>query len=70
MPNFNKSWAFLILGPIDDDDDDDDDDHDDDEELFLWYVFIALLPAGIIVRNPHHRESPTRLEQHLSLRRT
>ena len=61
---------MLILGPIDDDDDDDDDDHDDDEELFLWYVFIALLPAGIIVRNPHHRESPTRLEQHLSLRRT
>ena len=62
MPNFNKSWAFLILGPIDDD--------DDDEELFLWYIFVALLPAGIIGRNPHHRESPTCREQDLSLRRT
>ena len=31
---------------------------------------LALFPAGAIVRDPHHRESPTRREQDLSLRRT
>ena len=41
---------------------------DDDDELFLWRL--ALFPAGTIVRDPHHRESPTRREQGLSLRRT
>ena len=40
---------------------------DDDDELFLWYGWptkgVALFPAGTIVRDPHHRESPTRREQ-------
>ena len=31
---------------------------------------LALFPAGIIVRDPHIRESPTRHEQNLNLRRT
>ena len=44
-----------------------------------WMVFVvwlteerrlALFPAGTIVRDPHHRESPTRPEQGLNLRRT
>ena len=44
-----------------------------------WIVFVvwltyerglALFPAGTIVRDPHHRESPTRREQDLNLRRT
>ena len=30
----------------------------------------ALFPAGTIVRDPHHRESPTRREQDFTLRRT
>ena len=46
---------------------------DDDYELFLWYGWptkgVALFPAGAIVRDAHHRESPTRREQDLSLRR-
>ena len=33
-------------------------------------VFIALFPAGIIVRDPLHRESLTHRKQDLSLRRT
>ena len=45
---------------------------DDDDELFLWYDerCLDLFPAGTIVRDPHHREFPTRREQHLNLRRT
>ena len=44
-----------------------------------WIVFVvwltnkrclALFPAGIIVRDPHHRESLTRRKQGLNLRRT
>ena len=31
---------------------------------------LALFPAGTIIRDPHHRESPTRREQSLNLRRT
>ena len=31
---------------------------------------LALFPAGAIFRDPHHRESPTRREQDLNLRRT
>ena len=31
---------------------------------------LALFPAGTIVRNPHHLESPTHREQDLNLRRT
>ena len=31
---------------------------------------LTLSPAGTIVRDPHHRESPTRREQGLNLRRT
>ena len=30
---------------------------------------LALFPAGTIVKDPHHRESPTRREQGLNLRR-
>ena len=53
----------------------DDDDVENDEELFLlaWLTDerrLALFPAGTIVRHPHHRESPTRREQDLNLRRT
>ena len=33
-------------------------------------AFLALFPAGTIVRDPHHRESQTRREQGLNLRRT
>ena len=31
---------------------------------------LALFSAGTIVRDPHHRESPTRREQYTNLRRT
>ena len=31
---------------------------------------LALFPAGIIVRDPHHRESPASREQGSNLRRT
>ena len=31
---------------------------------------LALFPIGTIVGDPQHRESPTRREQDLSLRRT
>ena len=31
---------------------------------------LALFPARTIVRDPHHRESPTRREQVLNLHRT
>ena len=30
----------------------------------------SLFPAGNIVRDPHHRKSPTRREQDLNLRKT
>ena len=46
----------------------DDDDHDDDDELFLRYGWptkdVALFPAGTIIKDPHHRESPTRVWEH------
>ena len=53
----------------------DDDDDDDDDKLFLWYGWptkgvYALFPAGTIVRDSHHRKSPTRREQGLNLHRT
>ena len=56
------------LTPLDDDDD------DDDDESFLWYSWpkkrrLALFPVGIIIRDPHHHEFPTRQEQDLNLRR-
>ena len=44
----------------------------------LWIVFVvwltnerrlALFPGGTIIRDPHHRECPTRLEQGLNMRR-
>ena len=57
----NSIFMHLSL-ILDDDGDDDDDDDDDDDEIFLW--------AGIIVRDSHHRESPTCHEQRLNLRRT
>ena len=36
-----------------------------DDELLVWLWLtnerrLALFPAGTIVRDPHHRESPTR----------
>ena len=31
---------------------------------------LALFPAGTVVRDPHHRESPTRRVQGLNLGRT
>ena len=31
---------------------------------------LALFPAGTTVSDPHHRESPTRREQDMNLRRT
>ena len=47
---------------------------DDDNDGFCGIVtderYLVLFPAGIIVRDPHHRESPTRCEQDLNLRRT
>ena len=49
------------------------DDEDDEDELFLWLNDerrLALFSAGTIVRNTYHRESPTRREQNLNLRRT
>ena len=51
----------------------------DDRITKNWIVFLvrltderclALFPAGTIVRDPHHRECPTRREQGLNLRRT
>ena len=47
--------------------------------VFLWIVFVvwltnerrlALFPAGTIVRDSHHRESPTSRMQGLNLYRT
>ena len=51
-------------------DDDDDDDDDDDNCSVVWFTDerrVALFPAGIIVRDPHHCESPTRREQDMNL---
>ena len=38
---------------------------DEDDELFfvVWFIeerLLTLFPVGAIVRDPHHRESPTR----------
>ena len=41
--------------------------------LVVWLTDerrLALFPTGTTVTDPHHRESPTRCEQHLNLRRT
>ena len=61
---YQKSWGLKKCPAFND---------DDDDELFLWYGWptkgVALFPAGTIVRDPHHRESPTRREQGLNLRR-
>ena len=43
----------------------DDDDNDDDDDFVVWLTDegrLALFPAGTIVRDPQHRESPTRRE--------
>ena len=50
-------------------------DDDEDDELFfvVWLTDerrLALFPDGTIVRDPHHRESPTRREQGLNQCRT
>ena len=50
-------------------------DDDKDDELFfvVWLNDKRRLPlfqTKTIVRDPHHRESPTRREQGLNLRRT
>ena len=53
--------------------DDDEDDDDDDDGFVVWLTDerrLALFPAGAILRDPHHRESPTRREQDLNLHRT
>ena len=50
-------------------------------ELLLWWWIVSVVwltderllasfPAGTIVRDPHHLESPTHCEQDLNLRRT
>ena len=44
---------------------DDDDDDDDDEFFYVW-----LTDERRLTLFPHHRESPTRSEQDLKLRRT
>ena len=40
----------------------------------VWWLTdercLALFPAGAIVRDPHHGESPTHREQDLNLRKT
>ena len=45
----------------------------DDAEFFCGMVdqrkAFSLFPAGTVVRDPHRRESPTRHEQGLNLRR-
>ena len=49
------------------------DDEDDEDELVVWLTSekcLALFPSGTIARDPHYRESPTRHEQGLNLRRT
>ena len=46
---------------------------DADDDLFLWLTDerrLTLFPAGTIVRDPHHSESPTRRKQDLNLRGT
>ena len=52
----------------------DDDDGDDDNNNKLFFVVwltderrLTLFLAGTIVRDPHHRESPTHREQALNL---
>ena len=57
--------------------DNDDDDDDDDEWWGIVFLVsltdemqLALFPADTIVRDPNHRESPTRPEQDLNLRIT
>ena len=56
-PLFYKNWFTASF-----------DDDNDDAELFLC-LFYALFPAGTIVRETHHRKSPTRREQGFNLRR-
>ena len=58
-----------IQHDIDDDDHDDDNDNDHDDDYGIVFVVwltdekrLVLLPVGIIVRDPHHRESPTRFK--------
>ena len=65
---------YLFEVELEHDDDDDDDDDDDWLIVFMAWLtderLLALFPAGTIVSNPHHCESPTRREQDLSLCRT
>ena len=43
----------------------------DDDELFLTDErCLALFPTGTIARDPHHRESLTRRQQDLNLRKS
>ena len=53
---------------------DDDDDDDDDEWWGIVFLVsltdemqLALFLAGTIVRDPNHRQSPTRREQGLNV---
>ena len=62
-----SSYNSLLLN------DDDDDDDDDDDCFCVWLTdkrCLGLFPAGTTDRDPHHRESLTRREQDLNLRRT
>ena len=68
-----KGLTTIISDDDDGEDDDDDDDGDDDELFFVVWLTdkrrLALFPTGAIVRDPHHRESPTHREQDLNLHR-
>ena len=62
----HSSYNSLLLN-------DDDDDDDVDDCFCVWLTDkrrLGLFPAGTIDRDPHHRESLTRREQDLNLRRT
>ena len=43
---------------------------DDDDELFCFFGMVGRRKVGTVVRDPHHRESPTRREQDMNLHRT
>ena len=66
-------WLRYLFSS-DDDDDDDDEDDDVGHELFCGMVnrrkAFSLISSRAIVIDPHHRESLTRGDQDLNLRRT
>ena len=61
---------FFSRNAIDMDDDDGDDDNNNKLFFVVWLTDerrLTLFLAGTIVRDPHHRESPTHREQALNL---